>query len=81
VLEDPRAVALGSEPVRIDGQTVGRVTSGGYGYTVGCSIAYAFVPASAAVGESVEVDIFGTWVAGRVAQEPLYDPTGSSIRS
>jgi 4-methylaminobutanoate oxidase (formaldehyde-forming) len=81
VLEDPRAVALGSEPVRIKDQVVGRVTSGGYGYTVGCSIAYAFVPATTAVGESVEVDIFGTWVPGRVTKEPLYDPTGSTIRA
>ena len=46
VLADPRAVALGSEPVRIDGETVGRVTSGGYGYTVERSIAYAYVPAA-----------------------------------
>ena len=45
VLADPRAVALGSEPVRIDGEIVGRVTSGGYGFRVGSSIAYAYVPA------------------------------------
>jgi 4-methylaminobutanoate oxidase (formaldehyde-forming) len=30
---------LGYEPVRVDDQVVGRVTSGGYGYTVGASIA------------------------------------------
>ena len=41
VLEDPRSVALGNEPVRVDGEIVGRVTTGGYGYTVGRSIAYA----------------------------------------
>ncbi|HUY72950.1 MAG TPA: FAD-dependent oxidoreductase [Candidatus Dormibacteraeota bacterium] len=81
VLDDPRAVALGSEPVRIDDQIVGRVTSGGYGYTIGASIAYAFVPAATPIGQVVEVDIFGTWVAGRVAKDPLYDPTGSAIRS
>ena len=33
VLDDPRAVALGNEPVRVGGEVVGRVTSGGYGYT------------------------------------------------
>ncbi len=44
VLEDPRSVALGNEPVRIDGEVVGRVTSGGYGYTVKRSIAYAYLP-------------------------------------
>jgi len=26
------------------------------------------------------VDIFGTWITGRVAKEPLYDPTGSRVR-
>ena len=67
--------------MRINDQIVGRVTSGGYGYTVGTSIAYAFVPAATAVGDAVEVDVFGTWVPGRVAKEPLYDPSGSSIRS
>jgi glycine cleavage system T protein len=81
VLDDPRAVALGSEPVRIEGDVVGRVTSGGYGYTVGRSIAYAYIPATYPVDTSVEVDIFGTWVGGRVAKEPLYDPTGSRVRA
>ena len=45
VLEDPRSVALGNEPVRIGGRDCGRVTSGGYGYTVQRSIAYAYLPA------------------------------------
>ena len=82
VLDDPRAVALGSEPVRIDGEAVGRVTSGGYGYTVERSIAYAYVPASKAeAGQPLEVEIFGEWVAGEVAAEPLYDPAGARIRS
>ena len=81
VLDDPRSVVLGSEPVRIEGDVVGRVTSGGYGYTVGQSIAYAYVPASCQVDTPVEVDIFGRWVKGRVTKEPLYDPTASRVRS
>jgi 4-methylaminobutanoate oxidase (formaldehyde-forming) len=82
VLADPRAVALGSEPVRIDGEIVGRVTSGGYGYTVERSIAYAYVPTDAAVPRRpVEVEIFGEWVAGEVAAEPLYDPAGTAVRA
>ncbi|HZQ49264.1 MAG TPA: FAD-dependent oxidoreductase [Candidatus Dormibacteraeota bacterium] len=80
-LDDPRSVALGSEPVRHRGEIVGRVTSGGYGYAVGRSIAYAFVPREVAVGDEVEVDIFGTWVGGRITEEPLYDPKGVRIRS
>jgi len=81
VLDDPRSVVLGSEPVRIEGNVVGRVTSGGYGYTVGQSIAYAYVPASCQVDTAVEVDIFGRWIGGRVAKEPLYDPTASRVRA
>jgi 4-methylaminobutanoate oxidase (formaldehyde-forming) len=81
-LADPRAVALGSEPVRVDGASVGRVTSGGYGYTVERSIAYAYLPAELAdVGREVEVEIFGEWVAGEVAAEPLFDPAGERVRS
>ena len=49
-LADPRAVALGNEPVRVDGEILGRVTSGGYGYTVERSIAYAYLPAEVAEG-------------------------------
>jgi glycine cleavage system T protein len=81
VLAEPRAVALGSEPVRVEGEIVGRVTSGGYGYTVERSIAYAYVPAERAEpGQPVEVEIFGEWVAGEIATEPLFDPAGERIR-
>jgi 4-methylaminobutanoate oxidase (formaldehyde-forming) len=81
VLEDPRSVALGNEPVRVDGRVAGRVTTGGYGYTVGASIAYAYLPAEVTEGTGVEVEIFGRWVGGEVAREPLYDPAGERIRS
>jgi 4-methylaminobutanoate oxidase (formaldehyde-forming) len=81
VLDDPRAVALANEPVMIDGQVLGRVTSGGYGYTVERSIAYASLPAEhGAPGTEVAVEIFGEWVGGRVASEPLYDPDGERVR-
>jgi 4-methylaminobutanoate oxidase (formaldehyde-forming) len=80
-LEDTRAVALGSEPVRVGDSAVGRVTSGGYGYTVGKSIAYAYLPAEHGVGTEVAVEIFGEWVAGEVAPEPLFDPRGERIRA
>jgi glycine cleavage system T protein len=81
VLEDPRAVALGSEPVRVDGKPVGRVTSGGFGYTVERSIAYAYVPSeNAELGTPVELEIFGEPVPGSVAAEPLYDPKGERLR-
>jgi glycine cleavage system aminomethyltransferase T/glycine/D-amino acid oxidase-like deaminating enzyme len=80
VLEDPRSVALGNEPVRLEGEVAGRVSSGGYGYSVERSIAYAYLPAGVEPGTPVEVDIFGRWVAGEVAREPLFDPKGERVR-
>lgn len=81
VLDDPRSVCLGNEPVRFEGQVVGRVTTGGYGFAVERSIAYAYLPAAqAAVGTRLEVDVFGTWVGATVSREPLYDPAGERIR-
>jgi len=57
------------------------VTSGGVGYTVGRSIAYAYLPADRAEpGTPVEVEIFGEWVGGEVAPEPLFDPAGERLR-
>jgi 4-methylaminobutanoate oxidase (formaldehyde-forming) len=80
-LDDPRAVCLGNEPVRIDGDVVGRVTSGGLGYSVERSIAYAYLPASAGVGSRGEVGVFGDWIGFEVMREPLYDPDGDRLRS
>ena len=80
-LEDPRAIALGSEPVRVGDDPVGRVTSGGYGYTVEKSIAYAYLPAEHDVGTEIAVEIFGEWVPGVVSAEPLFDPAGERIRA
>ncbi|HEU5253568.1 MAG TPA: FAD-dependent oxidoreductase [Solirubrobacterales bacterium] len=80
-LADPRSIALGNEPVRVGGEIAGRVTTGGYGYTVGRSIAYAYLPPEHEPGTAVEVEIFGRWVEGEVASEPLFDPKGERIRA
>jgi glycine cleavage system aminomethyltransferase T/glycine/D-amino acid oxidase-like deaminating enzyme len=80
VLDSPRSVVLGSEPVRLDDRVVGRVTSGGFGYTVESSIAYAYLPVEAGPGTRVAIDLFGEWADGVVAREPLFDPKGERVR-
>jgi len=58
------------------------VTTGGYGYTVERSIAYAYLPPEhAEPGTTVAVEIFGSWVEGEVAAEPLFDSKGERIRA
>ncbi|HUG29933.1 MAG TPA: FAD-dependent oxidoreductase [Candidatus Limnocylindria bacterium] len=82
VLDDPRSVALGNEPVRVGGAIVGRVTSGGYGFAVERSIAFAYLPPDhAAIGTRGEVEVFGEWIGFEIAREPLWDPEGARIRS
>src|SRR5579862_2995687 len=82
ILDDPRSVALGNEPIRVGGAILGRVTSGGYGFEVGRSIAYGYLPPDqAAFGTRGEVEVFGEWIGFEVAREPLYDPDGARIRS
>jgi 4-methylaminobutanoate oxidase (formaldehyde-forming) len=80
VLDEPLTVCLGDEPVRAEGELVGRVTSGGYGHRVERSIAYAYLPAAVEPGTAVEVGVFGRWVAAQVVAEPLYDPAGERVR-
>ena len=81
-LDDPRAVALGSEPVRIGDDVAGRVTSGGYGYTVDRSIAYAYLPVeSSPPGTRVAVNVFGDWVPGVVSEQPLLDPRSARVHA
>jgi 4-methylaminobutanoate oxidase (formaldehyde-forming) len=81
VLDDRGVVCLGSEPVRVEGTPCGRVTSGGYGYRVEASIAYAYVPSTVDIGTRVEVGVFSDWVGARVCEEPLYDPANTRVRA
>src|SRR3977135_416880 len=60
VLADAHSVALGNEPVKVDDTVVGRVTSGGLGYTLGASIAYAWLPVEHSdPGTHLTVEVFG----------------------
>jgi 4-methylaminobutanoate oxidase (formaldehyde-forming) len=81
-LADERAMTLGNEPVFHDGRVVSRVTSGGIGYAVGASIAYAYLPVELAVpGTTGEVEVFGERVPATVANEPIWDPKGERIKA
>ncbi len=39
------------------------------------------MPAEVAIGALVEIDIFGEWIAGEIAREPLFDPKGERVRA
>jgi dimethylglycine oxidase len=73
---------MGKEPVIVDGSAVGYVTSAAFGYSVGRSIAYAWLPAGAAtVGTRVAIRYFGEDLPATVTAEPLFDPGMERLRS
>lgn len=81
-IDEPTSVVMGSEPVYAGGEPAGYVTSAAYGYTLGTSIAYAWLPASAATpGNAVEVEYFGRRIPAVVAEEPLFDPAMTRMRA
>ena len=82
VLGDPSQVLMGKEPVSADGRTVGYVTSAAFGYSIGRSMAYAWLPAACAEpGTAVTVTSFGDQLPASVATEPLFDPQMTRLRS
>jgi glycine cleavage system aminomethyltransferase T/glycine/D-amino acid oxidase-like deaminating enzyme len=79
--EDPNSMVLGNEPVWHGDEAVGYVTSAGYGYSIGKSIAYAWVPPGLSrEGERVEVQYFGERHGATVAREPLFDAAMKRMR-
>jgi glycine cleavage system aminomethyltransferase T/glycine/D-amino acid oxidase-like deaminating enzyme len=81
-LEDPRAMVLGNEPVFRGEDVVSRVTSGGVGYSIDRSIAFAYLrPPLDGPGTELAVEVFGERVAAAVAARALWDPSGERIRA
>ena len=74
------ADATGGEPIFANGQGVGRVTSGAYGYTVGQSLALGYVN-GVGPGDAVEVMILGRPHPARILPAPPFDPEGVRLRA
>ncbi|HSL35862.1 MAG TPA: glycine cleavage T C-terminal barrel domain-containing protein, partial [Arthrobacter sp.] len=79
-VDDGTSMVLGKEPVYVNGEAAGYVTSAAYGYSVRKPIAYAWLPAGVGVGDSVELEYFGERIAATVAAEPLFDPGMERLR-
>jgi 4-methylaminobutanoate oxidase (formaldehyde-forming) len=72
----------GGEPVYHNNKLLGRLRSGGYGYTVGKSIGLVYVPTELAQRDTpLEIEIFGERFPAHVDADVLYDPKGEKIRA
>jgi glycine cleavage system aminomethyltransferase T/glycine/D-amino acid oxidase-like deaminating enzyme len=79
-VNDGTSMVLGKEPVYVNGEAAGYVTSAAYGYTVRKPLAYAWLPASVSEGDAVELEYFGRRIAATVTAEPLFDPGMERLR-
>jgi 4-methylaminobutanoate oxidase (formaldehyde-forming) len=74
------------EPILRDGETVGYLTSGGYGHHLGSAIGLGYVPCPGETAEQVlasryEINVAGTRVPATAALRPLYDPKSERVRA
>ena len=69
------------EPVWDGDRRVGFVTSGSYGYTIGRSLALAYVgPETAQHGAQLDVHVLGVRAAARIVPASPHDPSGARQR-
>ncbi len=76
------ADAIGDEPIYHNGEVAGWVTSGGYGHSVGKSLAMGYV--SNAVADEIngfEVELIGERRAAVRLAEAAFDPSGARMRA
>jgi 4-methylaminobutanoate oxidase (formaldehyde-forming) len=79
-LEQPVPV-YGGEAVLHGGKVVGVTTSGNFGYTIGRSIAFAYLPIELTGERSFEIEAFGEVSAAIRHDGPLYDPENKRLKA
>lgn len=86
-LRDSGPLLHHNEPIVRDGETVGHLTSGAYGHSLGAAAGMGYVPL--APGEtaedlprsSFEIEVAGARVAADASLRAFYDPAGKRMRA
>ncbi|MCH2365857.1 MAG: FAD-dependent oxidoreductase [Planctomycetes bacterium] len=71
----------GGETISRGGEVLGVLTSGGYGYTIGQSIAYGYIPSELTAESDFEVEVMGEPVRAIRHDGALYDSKRERILS
>ncbi|KAL3491050.1 hypothetical protein BJX62DRAFT_251508 [Aspergillus germanicus] len=79
IIENGVSIVMGKEPVFVNNQPVGYVTTAAFGFSVRKPVAYAWLPAGVAEGVSVEIEYFGRRIRATVTAEPVFDPEGKRL--
>jgi sarcosine dehydrogenase len=87
VIDDPDAVLVGRETILRNGQPVGYLTSGGYGYTIGKSVGYGYVRNEDGVSNGFledgdyELVIAMERFPARIGLKPFVDPANAKVKA
>ncbi len=86
-VDNPDIVLVGRETILRNGEPVGYLTSGGYGYTVGKNIGYGYVRNVDGIDDAYlgsgdyELVVATERTPARIHLEPLYDPNGIKVKA
>ena len=76
------ADVIGDEPVWLNGEVVGWVTSGGYAHHSDVSVAMGYVPAEhAETIDGWQIEILGVMRDATMSTKPIWDPNAERMRS
>jgi glycine cleavage system T protein len=86
-VDDPEIVLLGRETILRNGEPVGYLTSGGYGYTIGKNIGYGYVRDAEVVSDEFltsgdyELVVAMDRTPAKIWLEPMYDPRAERVKA
>jgi glycine cleavage system T protein len=80
-VDNPNVVLTGYEPIYSNGDCIGQITSGNYGYAVGKYIAFGYVPVDyAEPGTVLQVEYLAERHRAVVTQDVLWDPQNERMK-
>ncbi|WP_439625412.1 GcvT family protein [Shinella sp.] len=86
-VDNPDVVLVGRETILRNGEPVGYLTSGGYGYTLGKNVGYGYVRRAEGVdddfltGGDYELVVAMERTPAKIHLEPLYDPAAVRVKA
>jgi glycine cleavage system aminomethyltransferase T/glycine/D-amino acid oxidase-like deaminating enzyme len=87
LLEDPEPMLYYGEQIYRDGNWVGYIHSGGYGFTLGASVGLAMIEADEPItpeyiaSGKFEIEVNGVCYPARASLRPMYDPKSERVKS
>ncbi len=86
-IADPQAVLVGRETILRNGEPVGYLTSGGYGYTLGRSVGYGYVRNPQGVSDDFllsgryELVVASETYPAEISLKPFHDPENAKVKA